>query len=117
MNKFRLLFCILLISSSTFATDHFWIGGAGNWSNTLNWSYTSGGPNGASVPGVSDNAIFDASSGLAAGDLVTIDVPAIMNDLNFSGVPISFVFASPIFLRALCPSYRHGESSSLYLHL
>ena len=98
MNKFRLLFCILLISSSTFATDHFWIGGAGNWSNTLNWSYTSGGLNGASVPGVSDNAIFDASSGLTAGDLVTIDVPAIMNDLNFSGVPISFVFASPLLV-------------------
>ncbi|NRA13412.1 MAG: hypothetical protein HRT57_15815, partial [Crocinitomicaceae bacterium] len=98
MKKFRLLFCTLLMSSSTFAANHFWIGGAGDWSDTLNWSLTSGGLNGSTIPGVGDNAVFDGNSSLLAADVVGIDVPAIMNDLNFSGVPVSFVFDSPLLV-------------------
>ncbi len=42
----------------------YWVGGAGNWSDAANhWSATSGGAPGASKPGASDTAIFDANSG------------------------------------------------------
>lgn len=38
----------------------------GNWNNPANWSSVSGGPGGASVPGASDNAIFNGA-GNASG--------------------------------------------------
>ncbi len=45
--------------------DRFWLG-PGNWSQTAQWSTTSGGSGGASVPGTSDRAIFDENSGNCA---------------------------------------------------
>lgn len=51
--------------------DRYWVGtGVWNSGNTANWSDTSGGATGVSVPTLADNVIFDASSGncdLAAG--------------------------------------------------
>lgn len=43
----------------------FWVGGTGTWngSNTTNWSATTGGAGGASVPGPSDTVTFDSASG------------------------------------------------------
>lgn len=54
--------------------NRFWVGGTGTWnnSNTTSWSTTSSGGGGASVPGTSDVAIFDGSSG---GGTVTVDSP------------------------------------------
>ena len=51
--------------------NRFWVGGTGTWdgSNTTSWSTTTGGAGGASVPGSSDIAIFDGSSG---GGTVTV---------------------------------------------
>lgn len=45
--------------------DRYWVGGSGTWdsSDTTNWSTSSGGAGGASVPGSSDNVFFDANSG------------------------------------------------------
>ncbi len=45
--------------------SRFWVGGTGTWdaADTTNWSATSGGAGGASVPGSSDTVTFDASSG------------------------------------------------------
>lgn len=44
--------------------NRYWVGGTGTWSgaNTANWSTTSGGTGGASVPGSTDIAIFDTNS-------------------------------------------------------
>lgn len=44
--------------------DRYWVGGTGTWdgANTANWSTTSGGSGGASVPTASDDVIFDAGS-------------------------------------------------------
>ncbi len=49
----------------------FWVGGTGTWdaSDTTHWSTTTGGGGGASVPGSSDAATFDGSSG---GGTVTV---------------------------------------------
>lgn len=42
----------------------YWVtGGTGNTNSTTNWSTTSGGASGASVPGTTDDAIWDANSG------------------------------------------------------
>ncbi len=44
--------------------DRYWVGGSGTWNgtNTTNWSTSSGGVGGASVPTSSDNVFFDANS-------------------------------------------------------
>lgn len=43
----------------------YWVGGTGTWDNlsVLNWSLTSGGAGGATVPTASDTVIFDSASG------------------------------------------------------
>lgn len=43
----------------------FWVGGTGTWSssNTTNWSATTGGAGGASVPTTADSVAFDTLSG------------------------------------------------------
>jgi hypothetical protein len=48
--------------------DRYWVGGTGTWNttSTTNWSDTSGGSNGASVPTSADNVFFDSAS--AAGN-------------------------------------------------
>lgn len=51
--------------------NRFWVGGTGTWdaSNTTNWSATSGGAGGASVPTASDYVTINSSSG---GGTVTL---------------------------------------------
>lgn len=47
--------------------NRYWVGGTATWDavNTANWSASSGGASGASVPGAADVAFFDANSGAA----------------------------------------------------
>lgn len=47
--------------------DRYWRGGSGTWNTTTNWSTTSGGTGGASVPTATDRAIFDANSNVGTG--------------------------------------------------
>ena len=51
--------------------NRYWVGGTGDWNgaSTANWSTSSGGSSGASIPSATDNAIFDANSG---GGTVTV---------------------------------------------
>lgn len=57
----------------------YWVtGGTGNTNSTTNWSATSGGASGASVPGSSDDAIFDANSGTG-----TVTINATLSVLSF----------------------------------
>ena len=66
--------------------DRYWVGGAGNWSDTARWSTTSGGASGASVPGVGDNAIFDASSDSGSNFTATVDTAVTVDNLTFTSV-------------------------------
>ena len=45
--------------------NRYWVGGTGTWdvTSTANWSTTSGGSSGASVPTSTDDVFFDANSG------------------------------------------------------
>ena len=70
--------------------DRYWVGGTGTWSgaNTINWSASSGGAGGASVPTASDNVFFDANSNVGTGAFtVTLSTtPRRCNDFTASGL-------------------------------
>ena len=80
MKKLFFLILLFLCTSNVYDADRFWVsGGDGNWNNTNNWSTSSGGSSGASVPGTADDAKFDGNSGTGtatlnvAGDILSID--------------------------------------------
>jgi hypothetical protein len=61
----------------------YWVGGAGTWNTTTNWSTTSGGAGGASIPISTDDVVFDANSGLV-GLISTCDVAFTINNLTIT---------------------------------
>jgi hypothetical protein len=70
--------------------DRYWILGTGSWSstNTVNWSASSGGAGGASVPTASDNVFFDVNSnvGTTAFTVTMANTPRVCNDFLASGL-------------------------------
>lgn len=54
-----------------------------NWSNTANWSASSGGAGGASVPGLGNNAIFDRASNSTS--ICTVDGNVTIDNLSLNG--------------------------------
>jgi hypothetical protein len=70
--------------------DRYWILGTGSWSstNTVNWSDTSGGAGGFSVPTASDNVFFDVNSnvGTTAFTVTMANSPRVCNDFTASGL-------------------------------
>ncbi len=76
-----------LISFCSTAQDYYWIGGTGNWSDLTHWSATSGGsPDQAQLPTATNNVFFDANSFTVSSQIVTLDVEANCNSMNWSGV-------------------------------
>ncbi|MEP2668136.1 MAG: hypothetical protein ABJH04_04030 [Cyclobacteriaceae bacterium] len=58
-----LTFLLLFLTWGSIA-QRYWVGASpGVWNNTLNWSTTSGGAGGASIPGAADLVIFDGAGG------------------------------------------------------
>jgi hypothetical protein len=80
--------------------QRFWIGNTGTWDNstTTNWSTSSGGAGGASVPTSSDDVFFDANSFTLAGSIVAVDaVTVTCNSMSWSGAlhtPTLLLFSS-----------------------
>jgi len=70
--------------------DRYWILGTGTWDSTTttNWSASSGGAGGASVPTASDNVFFDANSnvGVTAFTVTMANSPRVCNDFTASGL-------------------------------
>jgi hypothetical protein len=70
--------------------DRYWVLGTGNWdsTNTVNWSDTSGGLGGFSVPTASDNVFFDANSNVGTGafTVTMANSPRVCNDFTASGL-------------------------------
>jgi len=64
--------------------NRYWVGGAGNWSDTARWSTTSGGASGASVPGAADTAIFNASSDSGVNYAATVNSTITIASLELS---------------------------------
>jgi len=68
------------------AANRYWIAsGTANWNSTVNWSTTSGGTSGASVPGSSDVAIFN-NGGLGNCNLnATVTVSSLIINSTYTG--------------------------------
>ena len=70
--------------------DRYWILGTGTWdsTSTTNWSATSGGAGGASVPTAADNVFFDANSNVGTGafTVTMANSPRVCNDFTASGL-------------------------------
>jgi hypothetical protein len=72
--------------------SRFWVtGGTGNWNSTTNWSATSGGASGASVPGSADTATLNASSGSGT---VTLDISPTIQTLTCTGFTGTLAFGT-----------------------
>lgn len=66
--------------------SRYWIGATDtNWFNTGNWSTSSGGGGGASVPGASDNVVFDANYTNDCVVNANIDTNDLTLDATFDG--------------------------------
>src|SRR5580692_397771 len=74
-------------SQGLHAANRYWVGLLpGNWSSTLNWSSTSGGLGGSSVPAAADNVFFDGGASplyLDNGNC-TIDVAVSVTSITIS---------------------------------
>jgi len=70
--------------------DRYWILGTGTWDSTTttNWSASSGGAGGASVPTASDNVFFDANSNVGTGafTVTMANSPRVCNNFTASGL-------------------------------
>jgi hypothetical protein len=70
--------------------DRYWVLGTGTWdgTSTTNWSTSSGGIGGASVPTAADNVFFDANSnvGTTAFTVTMATTPRVCNDFTASGL-------------------------------
>jgi len=69
--------------------DRYWRGGSGTWntSSTTNWSTTSGGSGGASVPTATDNVIFDQAGTYTVtmtGALLCLDITVSAGTVTFA---------------------------------
>lgn len=74
--------------------DRYWVaGGTGNYNSTTNWSATSGGASGASVPTSADNVFFNASSGAGTA---TINVASNCANLNLTGFTGTLAFTNTL---------------------
>jgi len=70
----------------------FWVtGGTGDWNSTTNWSATSGGASGASVPGSADTATLNASSGSGT---ITLDISPDIQTLTCTGFTGTLAFGT-----------------------
>ena len=79
------------------ARDLYWVGGSGQWTDSQNWSLTSGGQGGECAPTKLDNVFFDENSFDSNQDIVRSDsirnitcrnfvFTAPENDITFQGV-------------------------------
>jgi len=70
--------------------DRYWVLGTGTWdsTSTTNWSTSSGGAGGASVPTASDNVFFDVNSNVGTGafTVTMANSPRVCNDFTASGL-------------------------------
>src|SRR5688572_7562109 len=83
----RILYTALLlltISNLAIAANRYWIATTpGNWNSATNWSVTSGGAGGASVPGSGDVAIFDGFGGRNGN--CNLDIAPTVGGITISG--------------------------------
>lgn len=78
------------------ASDYYWVGGTGYWSDINHWATTSGGNSKhTTVPSALDNVHFDANSFYANGQSVTVNAGNyVCNNMDWTGVMYNPTFNS-----------------------
>ncbi|HHG83881.1 MAG TPA: hypothetical protein ENJ82_03965, partial [Bacteroidetes bacterium] len=91
-----LVFLLLLgPGTSLKAVDFYWVGGTGNWADTLHWATTSGGAiHPSQLPSSADNVIFDLLSFTGSDTVFVTSNVIACKDMDWRNVNSSF---SPVF--------------------
>jgi len=121
--KFSLIFLLAFLNVNLVATNLYWVGGTGNWSDSNHWAAASGGASGAGVPTLVDNVFFDVNSFNGAGQTVsasgaitnclTMDWTGVTNTPNFD------VFNATIYINGsliLNPAMTLSSASNNYFY-
>ncbi len=121
MKKCILVLVVSIIagfSGSLFGQNRFWVAASSsNWNNTANWSTSSGGPGGASVPGATEVAIFNANGAGncnldIAPTVAGITVNGYTGTINFQGNNLTTTGTNQFTTGTLSP----GTTASLILN-
>jgi hypothetical protein len=107
---------------------YYWVGGTGNWSEfATHWATTSGGATfHTSVPGATNNVVFDANSFSGGGQIVSVDVDAYCKNITWTGSTNSptlhfpdpgfyqdlFIAGSATFIAAM--SFTNSNAAYIY---
>ena len=83
-----LSFILCLFTVKTKASDYYWIGGSGNWSQLSHWATASGGSTlYTQIPTAFDDVYFDANSFTAPGQAVNFDpLTILVRNISWVGV-------------------------------
>lgn len=95
--KWLLTLVFLSLSSLSFGSDYFWVGGSGDWTDINHWAQTSGGiVKHIQTPTPDDNIILDQNSfsvngqflnlNLSTAQFKNFDATNLVNNINLSGV-------------------------------
>lgn len=106
--------------------DRYWVGGSGTWSstNTANWSTTSGGSGGASVPTSADNVIFNQAGTYTvtlADALDCLDFTVSAGTVTITGTGVRYIYgafslsASTIWSATNGMSFRGSTTATKYI--
>jgi hypothetical protein len=109
-SAFRVFIVFIFFSHTSFSANRFWVGtGFGNWNNISNWSNSSGGASGFSVPGVADIAIFDA------GNISNCIIDANVNINGFTiGAPYTGLISSNIGITIIIAASGFSQSGGTF---
>lgn len=98
----------------------FWVGGTGTWdaSTTTNWSASTGGAGGASVPGSSDDVTINASSGAGT---ITVNTNFTISSLTSGAMGMTLEFGtnnnSPTFTTISGPAWSNTGTGTRTINL
>jgi hypothetical protein len=86
------VFCLQFLIGG--ATDYFWVGGGGSWTDLNHWALSSGGSvHPGVVPSSSDNVFFDVNSGFTiSSSQVQVNVTANCRNITVLGSVVAPVF-------------------------
>jgi gliding motility-associated-like protein len=101
------LFCLTGLFGQ--GNNYYWIGGSGNWSDTLHWLSENGG-----LPTIYDNVYFNANSFSAPGQILTVDMQANCHNMDWSGANFTPEFAGNSDLNVAGSLYLNPQMDISY---
>jgi len=116
-----IIWIIDLCPYKSIASNYYWVGGSGNWSDINHWATTSGGTtNYLQVPTPFDDVFFDANSFSGPNQTVTVDATNyVCRDMNWNGSLFNPEFTGGFEFRIygsliLIPNLNWNYSGEIY---